>query len=520
MHRRLRFAVVIPAVVGGLLAGVTPALANPGTLNTTGIPARYAEQDLDWRQCTAEDVPDQPESAKILECATFATPRNWERPDDQQDVTIAISRLKSTGETTASVLTNPGGPGGPGRSFPASLSEQSKLREHQEIIGIDTRGTGRSTNISCGGMGDGTEDGYDPRDRDPRNLDLLLDNLELTTKTCEQTSGELVKYVDTFHNTKDLDLLRVLLGREKINWIGYSAGTWLGAHYAQRFPDRVGRFVLDSSVDFTSTWAASFDLQPMGYERRWRQDFLPWAASHDDRYGLGTTGEQVRQTYENVRYALSRNPVEVDGAKVGAVDLDTRFVGLLKTKHAFPGLADFLVQLRTLTGNDASEQAKAQARTAIAAAQAEPDPTDTLLAVLTAVRCNDGAETGDRESVIRRSQEFLDEGKLLAGGFWMFIQNCIFWEGQPRPLPTVDGKDVPPVVMVQSVNDPATPIEAARKAHAGFENSRLLTVTGEGDHGIYGYGNSAVDKVVDAYLVDGVVPEDQSVPGMPLPDPS
>ncbi|KFU80240.1 alpha/beta hydrolase fold [Amycolatopsis lurida] len=518
MYKRLRLAVVIPAVAGGLLAGMTPALANPGTVNTTGIPARYTEQDLAWRQCTAEDVPDKPETAKILECATFASPRNWDRPDDRQDVTIAISRLKSTGETTASVLTNPGGPGGPGRSFPASLSKQAKLRVHQEIIGIDTRGTGRSTNISCGGAGQG--ENRDPRDRDPRNLDLLLDTVELFTKTCEQTSGELGRFVDTFHNTKDLDLLRVLLGREKINWIGYSAGTWLGAHYAQRFPDRVGRFVLDSSVDFTSTWAASFDLQPMGYERRWRQDFLPWAATHDDRYGLGVTGEQVRQTFEAVRYALTRNPVEVDGVKVGPVDLDSRFAGLLKSKKAFPALADFLVQLKTLTGNDAPEQAKAQARAAIAAAPAEPDPLDALLAVLTAVRCNDSPTPGDRESVIRRSQEFLDQGKLLNGGGWMFIQNCIFWENQPRPLPTVNGKGVPPVVMVQSANDPATPIEGARKAHAGFENSRLLTVTGEGDHGIYGYGNPAVDEVVDAYLVDGVVPENRSVPGMPLPNPA
>ncbi|OZM71225.1 peptidase [Amycolatopsis antarctica] len=518
MHRRLRFVVVIPAVAGGLLAGMTPALANPDPLNTTGIPAHYAEQGLDWRQCTAEDVPDKPETAKILECATFATPRDWEHPDDRQDVTIAISRLKSTGETTASVLTNPGGPGGPGRSFPASLSEQAKLREHQEIIGIDTRGTGRSTNISCDGAGQGEI--HDPRDRDPRNLDLLLDTTELTTKTCEQASGELGRFVDTFHNTKDLDLLRVLLGREKINWIGYSAGTWLGAHYAQRFPDRVGRFVLDSSVDFTSTWAASFDLQPMGYERRWRQDFLPWAAAHDDRYGLGATGEQVRQTFEDVRYALTGNPVEVDGVKVGPADLDSRFVGLLKSKQAFPGLADFLVQLRTLTGNDAPEQAKAQARAAIADAPAEPAPNDALLAVLTAVRCNDSPTPGDRQSVIRRSQEFLDQGNLLAGGYWMFIQNCIFWENQPRPLPALDGKGVPPVVMVQSANDPATPIEGARKAHAGFENSRLLTVTGEGDHGIYGYGNAAVDEVVDAYLVEGVVPEDQSVPGVPPPNPS
>jgi pimeloyl-ACP methyl ester carboxylesterase len=79
---------------------------------------------------------------------------------------------------------------------------------------------------------------------------------------------------------------------------------------------------------------------------------------------------------------------------------------------------------------------------------------------------------------------------------------------------------VPPVLIVQSVHDPATPIEGARRAHEAFENSRMLTITDEGDHGIYAGGNVCADTVVEKYLVDGIVPEDSTCPGMPLPVPA
>ncbi|GAA1023416.1 MULTISPECIES: alpha/beta hydrolase [Amycolatopsis] len=522
--RRLRLVVTSTAVVCGLLAGAMPAAAG-----TAESPARYTAQTLDWHACAPGELADLPPGTDIsgLECSSYRTPRDWDRPDDGQELTIAISRLKSTGATTASVLTNPGGPGGPGRWFPVLLRGQNKLREHQEIIGIDTRGTGRSTNVTCGGAF-GTGADLDPRNRDPRNLNQIVDATRYTAIACHQAAGELGELISTFQNVRDLDLLRTLLGRERINWIGYSAGTWLGAHYAQQFPQHTGRFVLDSSTQFTGSWQQSFDYQPEGYERRWRQDFLPWLARYDARYHFGTSGEAARQTYESVRYALTREPVEPNGTKIGAVALDSFLVGALKAKSQFPLIASTLVKVKTLTDARSSAQAKDDARTALGKTLSEKKnagPLDTtagsddaMAATLITTLCNDGPWTGNRQSLIRRSQEYLDRGVTLHSSLWMGLQVCAFWPGKPRPMPVLNGKGVPPVVIVQSEHDPATPIEGARKAHAAFQNSRMLTVTGEGDHGIYGIGgNKAVDKVVDEYLVDGVVPADQSLPGLPLP---
>ncbi|GAA1031326.1 MULTISPECIES: alpha/beta hydrolase [Amycolatopsis] len=535
--RRLRYAVVIPAIAGTLLAGFTPAFAGQEAAggkqppNPTGIPAQYASQKLDWHTCAVpSELPTPPpEGAKDMECATYRTPRNWYQPNAQIDLTIAVSRLKATKNATATVVTNPGGPGAPGRNFPARLRNQAKLREHQEIVGFDPRGTGKSTNITCGGA-IGTGSDLDPRDRSKQNLNLILQATKYAALSCQQNSGELGPLINTDQTVKDIDLLRVLLGRDKINWVGYSAGTWMGAHYAQAFPAHTGRFVLDSATEFTTTWQKSFDAQPLGFERRWRQDFLPWMANYDKLYHFGATGEAARQTYEQVRYALTQNAVTLpDGSHVSANGLDSFIAAQIYSKRAFPGLADYLVNVRALTQGTTSAQDKASAAQRVKAADKStttsgPQPLmvpadgDSYDASFWTIPCNEGPWTGSTQSAVKQSQKLIDRQLPLLGAGW-FIQPCLFWKNTPAPLPVLNGKGVPPVLIVESEHDPATPIEGARRAHNAFDNSRMLTITGEGDHGIYAGGNAGVDKVVEAYLVDGVVPNDQNLPGMPLPVP-
>ncbi|PRX47628.1 TAP-like protein [Prauserella shujinwangii] len=535
--RRLRLAVVVPATVGGLLAGLVPALAQPAQAAPPAaaagydIPARYADQVLNWHRCTGDELPATPPAgAENIECATYTAPRDWDRPEDRIDITIAVSRLAATGgEASASVLTNPGGPGAPGRIFPARLRNQDRLREHQEIIGFDPRGTGKSTNITCGGA-IGTGSSLDPRDRDRRNLNLILDATKYAAKSCQKHSGELGPLINTYQTTRDIDLLRVLLGREKINWVGYSAGTWLGAHYAQRFPEHTGRFVLDSATEFTTTWQRSFDWQPLGFERRWREDFLPWLAKYDSVYHFGTSGERARRTYERVRAALAKKPVELDGEQVGPNELDNAIAGMLYNKRSFPGLADYLVSVRTLTEGRAGAAEQASAERTVKARLREvadfgPQPLmvpldydDAYDASFWTIPCNEGPWYGNRQSVIRQS-EVLGRHYPLLGWGWL-IQPCIFWHNRPMPLQPVDGEGVPPVLIVQSEHDPATPIEGARRAHRAFEGARMLTITDEGDHGIYAGGNACADRVVENFLVAGELPEDEtSCPGMPLPVP-
>jgi pimeloyl-ACP methyl ester carboxylesterase len=148
-----------------------------------------------------------------------------------------------------------------------------------------------------------------------------------------------------------------------------------------------------------------------------------------------------------------------------------------------------------------------------------PSDGDAYDASFWTIPCNEGPWTGNRSSVIKQSQKLIDQNLPLLGAGWL-IQPCIFWQNEAVRLPVLNGEGVPPVLIVQSVHDPATPIEGATRAHRAFANSRMVTVTGEGDHGIYAGGNSAVDKVVEDVLVDGKVPDDQRLPGVPLPVPA
>ncbi|WP_132875832.1 alpha/beta hydrolase [Tamaricihabitans halophyticus] len=527
---RIRTLVGVPLMASALLLAGQPVLAEPAVQPTQpSVPDRYLDQQLNWKPCFPDGPPpDLPPAAQELQCASFTAPRDWFRPDDKQDVTVAVSRLPATGEATASVLTNPGGPGAPGRTTPLNFGERDRLRASQEIIGIDPRGTGDSTNITCGDKAQ-LDAELDPRDRGQGNLDLILNSNELIAQFCQEKSGELGQYVNTEQTVRDYDLLRQLLDRETVNWVGYSGGTWLGAHYATAFPDSVGRFVLDSNVEFTTTFQDSFDWQPLGFERRFREDFLPWVAKYDSTYQLGATGEEVRQAYEDIRAALTKQLLEVDGTEITAPGLDEAIAGSLYSKDAFPALAENLAGLAELTGvrpapasrAASTEQIAARYQTAteggpqLRAPQSYDDAYDASFITIT---CNDTPWTDDRDSLLRKSAEFGEKWPLLGWG-WV-AQPCISWDRPAVSLPTPTGAGVPPVLMVQSTNDPATPLEGARRAHERFAGSRMITVADEGDHGIYAFtGNECVDEQVERYLVDGEVPAgDTTCPGMPLPN--
>ncbi|NUT97456.1 MAG: alpha/beta hydrolase, partial [Saccharothrix sp.] len=199
-----RLAVTVSAaLLTACLPAVAQAQADP-----------FRDQAITWGACTDLDVP-------VLECATYTAPQDWRSPGNGKTITIAISRLKArSGNAKGSVLTNPGGPGGPGRTLPALYEGRAKLVQDLDVIGIDPRGTGASTNVTCGGFDFLSI--TDPRDRGRANVELLYDAAEFQATACQVKSGEFGTLVNTEQTVRDLDLLRHLLGRDKISWIGYS----------------------------------------------------------------------------------------------------------------------------------------------------------------------------------------------------------------------------------------------------------------------------------------------------------
>ncbi|KAA2253903.1 alpha/beta hydrolase [Solihabitans fulvus] len=519
--RTTRFALTALTVIGTLLAGgySATAAAPTDTDQALATPARYLNQTIDWQPCLDPNhiPPGLPPGSERLQCGSYTTPRDWHHPEHGPDLTIAVSRLRPVnGQPKGTVLTNPGGPGAAGRTLPLVFlaSNRTKLLDSMEIVGIDVRGTGSSSAGSCGD--DNWVGQVDPRDRSDGNLDLLLSTAQLQAKFCQVKSSDLGRYITTEQTVRDLDLLRHLLGRDKVNWIGYSGGTWLGAYYATYFPNRVDKFVLDSNADFTGTWHDVFARFGLGFERRFREDYLPWVATYDSVFHLGVTGEQVRRQYESLRAALTARPVALpDGNRFTAPLLDFLFVRAMYSKSSFSAATKAFNTLIQVVA--APTDAGRQALVPVARQLAKNDDAEN--ATFHAIMCNDMQTPLDPQGVLDESGRQGRQYPLV--GYFVLIAPCTYWHRPDVQLRTPTGRGVPPVLMVQSQHDPATPYEGALRAHQRFAGSRMLTVTNEGDHGQYAFTNPCVNDTVEAFVVDGRVPTaDLSCAGVGLPVPT
>ncbi|HZM78383.1 MAG TPA: alpha/beta hydrolase [Candidatus Limnocylindrales bacterium] len=458
------------------------------------VTENYYSQRLRWEAC-------DPETPR-LECATIRAPRDWHRPHAGPDITLAISRLPATAPAAP---VSPGGwRGWPGRrgvllldgGGPASnldLPEDfadKPIAAVYDLIGYDPRGIGRSSRIACLTPAEIAEyTRVDMRDRSPANIARIQANSAATADACARRSGDLLRYITTDQIVRDWDLIRALLREPKLNFLGFSAGTWFGAHYATTFPHRVGRMVLDSNTEFTATMQVVVDNQPPGFERRFTEDFLPWIAARHSTYGYGTTAAEARNRWEARRAAMTT-----------PADLDNLTLLGLYHKNDFPLLAQILSILERL------ENATPEERALVDAILGSPTASPDTLAMYLAITCNDTPWTRDPDFWLRHSAELGRRYPLQ--GYQILFQPCAYWPYQPPPPQPVDGKGAPTILMVNSVGDPATPYPGALRAHRGFGPSRLVTILNEGDHISYGRNevNPCVDDAIHGYLIDGLVP--------------
>ncbi len=542
-------AVVLTGLPGQAAAGsvTTPAAVSghaPGS-GGTGAPrtadlAGYTRQVIAWKPCfrSADDLPEgMPPEAIRLQCGSIAVPMDWKRPSTSPAIRIAVNRLPARNQPAqGATFTNPGGPGLADRFMPLTflLAQRNVLLNTQDIYGIDVRGTGDSTNVTCGSF---TPSALDYRNRSQANLNRILDQAAQWAQKCDTKGGALMDQITTENTVRDLDLLRQSINQPKINWIGYSGGTWLGAYYATFFPRQTGRFVLDSANEFTAPWEKTFvDNQPPGFERRFRVDFLPWAAKHDAVFKLGTTAEKVRQAYERVRAAVAKAPLDLTGVKIDGPTLDKYIVDNLYAKEKFEAAALILGELRKLVdaraaGNGpAAAAARADlARHAALIKRVKVQPVrtpvgqtpaaDAPIATFLGITCNDTPWTYTRSSIVKRTNE-LGARYPLQG--WVEVGNpCVQWKRPPVTLPKITGKGLPPMLIVQSERDPATPLEGAQRAAATTAGTRMLLVRNEGDHALYAGGNACVDTAVETFVVTGTLPaKGATCPGLPLPAPA
>jgi pimeloyl-ACP methyl ester carboxylesterase len=534
--------VVVSAAVGVVLAPLPASALTDAP--AVAIPQRYLDQQVDWQPCDFDEflrffAPEAP----VTNCASVAVPMDWRHPEAHPDITLAIAYSKATGTSKGLFTAHPGGPGSDAVDFTSFAAvDKPRLFSDYDLLGFDPRGFGSSTNVRCFTTEkklDRLVDVDDPRARNKKAHAAELAMAKLYGEACSST--EFSRFVSTQQTVYDMEFLRRYLGRDKpaydkLNYLGYSYGTWLGAWYADTYPDHTGRFILDSNMNWTASMYANQLTDSFSFQRRRDLMFYPWVARRHKTYRLGDTAAKVRRSYEKIRANVLKTYRRGDYF-YSVVEADDLIAGQLLANWQFPEAASTLLDLKAMSSGSTSSPAvlrrldataKRTARLGAgsaadlrqarkAAAKAEDDEQIEIDGNSTVVRCNDSAYLRDLTKILKRADA--DAARYRFIGYSNTVSMCSYWKFAPTAR-TVDLDGAPKILMFQSEGDPASAYEGALAAHQNTaERTRLVSVSDEGQHGVYLAGPSpCVERIGDAFLFNGLLPAEDKVCGTtPLP---
>ena len=443
-----------------------------------------------------------------LECSRVTVPVDWGAPEGST-LDLAVVRMPATdaGARLGSLLYNPGGPGGSGtqavEQYGDSLASRD-VRARYDLVGFDPRGVGDSSPVDC--LDDAAMDSYLAYDieaeTDAGLADLDREVAEFV-QGCEASAGDLLGHVDTPSAARDMDVLRAVLGDERLSYLGKSYGTLLGAHYAEQFPQRVGRLVLDGALDPANSYDDVVLGQAGGLElafRNYLQACLDGETSGECPL-RGSVDEAAAQVQQVIAQAEGR-PLLTDSDRELTVTLAVSgIITPLYDDASWPVLDEALTA--ALSGDGTL-----LLRLADIYADRGDDGTyaSNLLEAFPAVNCLD-YEVDDSPEAMRALEAELAAESPTFGRFLAFGEaTCGAWPYEPvRAEDPIAASGAAPILVVGTTGDPATPYQWSQALADQLESGRLLSWEGEG-HTAYFRGSPCVDAAVDGYLLDGVLP--------------
>ncbi len=482
----------LPGIPSGTPTTVTPQTPPPGT---TGLDSFY-KQSLAWKDCYSGD-----------QCAWLTVPVDYADPSGAT-VRLAVLKAPATGSRKGALLFNPGGPGGSAVDYVAEAPDQvldPAVRRSYDLIGLDPRGVGHSSPITC--YSGRQLDGFlalDPTPSSPAEEQRLATADEAFAQACGRNAGALLAHVSTVDAARDMDILRATLGEPKLNYLGKSYGTFLGATYAGLFPTLVGRFVLDGVVPPELTNEQLNLGQAAGFELATRA----WAAScvESGACPLGTTVEEVMQGLRDLLAQLDQAPLTKTGDP--SVPLLTEGWASMGVGYAMydQGLWAQLDDALTAVVDNHDGSKLMDMADAYADRKAGGTYTDNIMQVIYAVNCLDRPDTAslaDHERQATEAEKVAPTwGKYL---MWSSLP-CVYWPVKATNPPhkiTAAGSGL--IVVIGTTRDPATPYAWSVLLHKELANNTLITYAGDG-HTAYMRSNSCVDNAVDAYYTKGTPP--------------
>ena len=497
---------IAPLAAAALAAGLL--VAAPTAQASSDSSTGYTPPPVSWGACAV------PRLVKAgAECGFVTVPLSYAHPNGTK-IQLAVSRVKHTAAKYQGVmLVNPGGPGGSGLIYSVLGSGvPNHAGDYYDWIGFDPRGVGSSVpSLSC----DGDYAGYDRPQYVPYKPSLEKTWLKKAagySADCAKAGGRLLNHLKTVDNARDMDSIRKALGQKKINYYGFSYGTYLGQVYSTLFPNRVRRFVWDGVVNPTRVWYKANLDQDYAFDRNmnvyWR-----YLAKYDSVFHLGTSWKKIRSDYYDEYWKLDDTPIDGIGPdELNDVMLSAAYYvyGWVELGQAFAALVN---------NGDVS---------GIKDMYPPPGPgADNGYAIYAGTQCTDVQWPTSWQKWKTDNWKVFAKAPFATWGNAWFNAPCLTWPAKPGTPVHVTGAKTPPILLIAETRDGATPYSGALKVRSLFKKSVLIEGVGGTTHAGSLSGVLCTDDVIATYLTSGKLPKrtsgnhsDVRCPPVPAPDPT
>ena len=439
-----------------------------------------------------------------FECATLTVPLVEGEP---ATVDLRLTRLRTAApeRRIGSLVVNPGGPGASAVDYLQRAWQlvPERVRARLDLVAFDPRGVGRSAQVRCGTTAE--LDAYfavDAAPDDAAELRALEDANAAFARGCAARAGGLLPHVSTEQAALDLERVRAAIGDERLTYLGYSYGTSLGAAYLDAFPARVRAMVLDGGIDPELTWEGLLEGQSTGFDRA-LEELLADCELVGCAYRSAVEGDLL-QAYDRLAARVETAPLRTAEARVvGPSELSLGVgAGLYSRADGWPAVAAALAAAERGDGGPLlalNDQYLSRS----------PDGYAGTTEAQVSVVCLDRQWPRETAPYVALAARLRAAAPRFGPSIALSGLICADW---PVPPGTGTGPQrvtapgSPPVLVIGTTRDPATPYAWSVALAEQLSRGVLLTYDGDG-HTVYRTGApTCVRDVVDAYLLEAAEP--------------
>ena len=438
----------------------------------------FVPEDIDWDVCYG-----------IYECGDLQVPLDY-TDAESSTISIALVRLPATSEPyLGPLLMNPGGPGGSGVELVGEWAEiWEMVLSNFDVIGFDPRGVGSSTQVLCPNDPDSDENWLVEEGEDTTEIFIeVVDHVE----ECMEMSGELFSHVGTNNVARDMDSIRAAIGAEKINYLGYSYGTRIGAVYASLFPERVRAMVLDGPLSPEEHPSAFSPIQGLGFENAWSR----FAADCDTRVSceLNEYGGAEEALLAATELLKNGNIPTENDRELTKSEFIWSVGAALYSPYSWPALEIAIIEILEEGTGIASQSFVDDYE-----GRKEDGTYDNSNAVQFLVNCTDDPNRPTEEEIAEEVDAVADQLEHF-GSLWRSDTGCYGMPPSLDPLHKEEANLSTPALVIALEGDPATPMDWARGLTDSIGQAVLITSNGEG-HGAFLSNSECVTDTVLEYL--------------------